>query len=265
MAFLLSGIVCGLFVIGISVAHLVVQSGDVGTAALLSGWRTIGTLVVLIVTTAAIMPHIGLTGYHCRLIWLGRTTIEMVRTHAVQLGSDACEYEPADGGLGTCDRSGQSTRRTRMDPTRAVRQTHTAMLRDGTMCSGRSAGRWTCTLASSHMSMRARMPERRILHWLDGDGRELAVALILERTGKKVCYAGRAVRNLDSGMLLIRYTDLRFDATASAFKQCQPLFLPRDALRWQESSRVVGAFGLGEASEVEQIQQGSNGHAHIPI
>jgi hypothetical protein len=100
IAFLLSGIVCGLFVIGISVAHLVVQSGDVGTAAFLSGWRTIGTLVVLIVTTAAIMPLIGLTGYHCRLIWLGRTTIEMVRTHAEQLGSDACECEPADGILG---------------------------------------------------------------------------------------------------------------------------------------------------------------------
>jgi hypothetical protein len=33
---------------------------------------------VLVVTGISVIPVLGLLGYHTRLIWLGRTTIEMV-------------------------------------------------------------------------------------------------------------------------------------------------------------------------------------------
>ena len=230
---------CGLFVIGIGVAHLVVQSRDVGTAAFLSGWRTIGTLVVLIVTTSAIMPLIGLTGYHCRLIWLGRTTIEMVRAPVGEPGEMHISATQLTGLLawGPCDRSGQSTRQTRMDPTRAVRPTHTATLRGGTTCSGRSAGRWTCTLAFSHTSMRARMPERRILHSLDLDGKWERFVL----HGRAVRISDRQLHVVDTGHRHRLRTLQHLHPVMSAGWRISRVSLEsgtRDAFWWRESSRA---------------------------
>lgn len=77
-AFLLSACTAAAFVIGISIAHLVLRGTQIGGTEFWTSWRTIGTLIVLIVTFAAALPLMALTGYHAYLIWHGRTTIETV-------------------------------------------------------------------------------------------------------------------------------------------------------------------------------------------
>ena len=79
VAFLLSACMAAFFVIGTSIAHLVLRGTQVGGTEFWTSWRTIGTLIVLVVTTAAALPLVGLAGYHAYLIWQGRTTIETVR------------------------------------------------------------------------------------------------------------------------------------------------------------------------------------------
>jgi len=79
IAFLISAIITALFVIGITVAHMEVRANAVGSHDFLLEWRTLGSLVVGILTIASVLPVMGLFVYHCRLIWLGRTTIEMLR------------------------------------------------------------------------------------------------------------------------------------------------------------------------------------------
>ena len=64
--------------VGTSIAHLVSRIRHTDEGEYWKEWRVIGTIVMLVITVASIVPVVGLLGYHCRLIWLSRTTIEMV-------------------------------------------------------------------------------------------------------------------------------------------------------------------------------------------
>jgi len=80
IAFLISAVICAFLAIGTSIAHLVIrirESRNVGDS-FFGDWRNVGTIVVLVITGISVIPVLGLLGYHTRLIWLGRTTIEMV-------------------------------------------------------------------------------------------------------------------------------------------------------------------------------------------
>ena len=84
IAFLVSACFCGLFVVGVSAAHLCIRAKYAGAAAFLKDWRTAGSLAVAALVLAFVFPVFGLLCYHIRLIWLARTTIEMVSVRRVR-------------------------------------------------------------------------------------------------------------------------------------------------------------------------------------
>ena len=81
IAFLVSSAISGSVILGASIAHLVIRAKHTSGHVFWREWRTLGTLIVLVITAVSLGPIVGLLGYHCRLIWLGRTTIEMVSSN----------------------------------------------------------------------------------------------------------------------------------------------------------------------------------------
>ncbi|KAK9898629.1 hypothetical protein P389DRAFT_167155 [Cystobasidium minutum MCA 4210] len=77
VACLIAAVICCAFTIGVSIAHLArkASSGD----GFWNDWRNIGSIILLALSTAVAIPISGLLAYHCRLIWLSKTTIEILR------------------------------------------------------------------------------------------------------------------------------------------------------------------------------------------
>jgi hypothetical protein len=70
--------------IAFSAAHLVGAHHDralTGNHKMFDTWEEIGSLCTVIVSFLVMLPIGALLFYHFRLIWLGRTTIEMVLRH----------------------------------------------------------------------------------------------------------------------------------------------------------------------------------------
>ncbi|KAM0754656.1 hypothetical protein T439DRAFT_377104 [Meredithblackwellia eburnea MCA 4105] len=73
IAFLISAILCSIYAIAFSAWHASNQwSSNLR-------WDTIGSIVVAVLAFALLCPIFGLFGYHCKLLWENRTTIEMLR------------------------------------------------------------------------------------------------------------------------------------------------------------------------------------------
>ena len=78
IAFLVSAVICVLFAIGVSIAHLVQGSAQDGS--FWDDWSNIGSIALIVLTAGIGMPVMGLLCYHCRLMWISKTTIEVVST-----------------------------------------------------------------------------------------------------------------------------------------------------------------------------------------
>lgn len=76
IAFLISTVVCSASTLGVSAAHMARSASN--DESFFDNWRNIGSIALLVITTAVTIPILGLLAYHCRLIWLSRTTIEIV-------------------------------------------------------------------------------------------------------------------------------------------------------------------------------------------
>lgn len=78
IAFLLATIVCLAFAVGVSAAHLARKASSANGSSFWDDWRNIGSIALIVLSVAVMIPITGLFGYHCRLIWLSKTTIEIV-------------------------------------------------------------------------------------------------------------------------------------------------------------------------------------------
>lgn len=73
LAFVISAVLAIILVLALSIARAA------SARPVLSSYSAIGSLIVAILCVAVGVPIGGLLSYHLRLIWLGTTTIEMVR------------------------------------------------------------------------------------------------------------------------------------------------------------------------------------------
>lgn len=83
IAFLVSATICAIYAIAFSawhIAHKHKQAAASGTHW--ATWDVIGSFIVALLAFALVCPIGGLLGYHLRLLWINRTTIEMVRRGA---------------------------------------------------------------------------------------------------------------------------------------------------------------------------------------
>jgi len=100
-AFVVSGVLCASLAVAASIFHIVLARDARLNGRWLQGWEEIGSLVVGILALAILIPKVGLLGYHLRyslasllqpqsneiyrLVWMGKTTIEMVSHQAIFL------------------------------------------------------------------------------------------------------------------------------------------------------------------------------------
>ena len=68
-AFVTASTLCGFFVVGVSIAHIVLASNEREDGSVLQGWEEIGALAVAIAAVAVLLPLLGLLGYHLRLVF----------------------------------------------------------------------------------------------------------------------------------------------------------------------------------------------------
>lgn len=83
IAFLVSAIVCAVYAVAFSawhIAHAHKQAQEEGREW--ATWDVVGAFVVAVLAFGLACPIMGLFGYHVRLLWANRTTIEMVRFQA---------------------------------------------------------------------------------------------------------------------------------------------------------------------------------------
>jgi hypothetical protein len=80
IVFLISTVLLAIYVIVFSIIHLVINHKKYsGTSTdAISRWDSVGSVIVIILSFAVVVPIGGLLGYHLRLMWMNRTTIEMV-------------------------------------------------------------------------------------------------------------------------------------------------------------------------------------------
>ena len=78
IACLIAAVICCAFTIGVSIAHLAQKASSSGGGDFWNDWRNIGSIILLTLSAAVMIPIGGLLAYHCRLIWLSKTTIEIV-------------------------------------------------------------------------------------------------------------------------------------------------------------------------------------------
>lgn len=84
IAFLVSATICAVYAVGFSawhIAHKHSQAAANGTTW--ATWDVIGSFIVAILAFVLFCPIAGLLGYHVRLLWSNRTTIEMVSPFAL--------------------------------------------------------------------------------------------------------------------------------------------------------------------------------------
>lgn len=161
MVFLISTTLCALLVVGVSVAHLVIRATAVGANAFLKDWRTAGTLAVLAITIFTALPIIGLLVYHTRLIWLGRTTIEMVSCVATSFSSVHAHKAFVSGSFG------HDTLRAQLANQLIRMRTQDALI----ILFQAYVDRWTCTLPLTRTAWYRSILDKQILHsriWVIG-------------------------------------------------------------------------------------------------
>lgn len=83
LAFLAASLVSGSYALAFSAWHIYRRSTLEPAAGWAARWDTVGSFVVIGLTTACLVPLAGLAGYHARLCLTNRTTIEMVRLRLV--------------------------------------------------------------------------------------------------------------------------------------------------------------------------------------
>ena len=76
IVFLTSAVVCAFYAIAFTIYHVVYALTEIDE----TGWRwdTVGAVVTAVLTVVFVTPIAGLLGYHTRLMWSNRTTIELV-------------------------------------------------------------------------------------------------------------------------------------------------------------------------------------------
>ncbi|KWU42459.1 zf-DHHC-domain-containing protein [Rhodotorula sp. JG-1b] len=82
IVFLTSAVVCAVYALAFTLYHIV----HALTEADSTGWRwdTIGAVVTAVLAVVFVTPIAGLLGYHIRLMWSNRTTIELLRPAALR-------------------------------------------------------------------------------------------------------------------------------------------------------------------------------------
>ncbi|GAA5961039.1 hypothetical protein JCM8115_002667 [Rhodotorula mucilaginosa] len=82
IVFLTSAVVCAFYAIAFTIYHVVYALTEIDE----TGWRwdTVGAVVTAVLTVVFVTPIAGLLGYHTRLMWSNRTTIELLRPAALR-------------------------------------------------------------------------------------------------------------------------------------------------------------------------------------
>lgn len=112
LAFLVSTTFCILLAVGFSIAHTVLANTNAANGVRpLSTYQQIGSLIVAIAAFFLGLPVIGLLGYHVRLLWLGRTTIEMVRSRVLGLHliARSSAIDPSTRPIGPCSATARTS------------------------------------------------------------------------------------------------------------------------------------------------------------
>ncbi|GAA6009423.1 uncharacterized protein JCM10292_004287 [Rhodotorula paludigena] len=94
LAFLAASLVSGSYALAFSAWHIYRRSTLEPTAGWAARWDTVGSFVVIGLTTACLVPLAGLAGYHARLCLTNRTTIEMLRPAASRAVLSPLTSEP---------------------------------------------------------------------------------------------------------------------------------------------------------------------------
>ncbi|KAI5481635.1 hypothetical protein MNV49_002861 [Pseudohyphozyma bogoriensis] len=93
-AFLVSAIFCTIYAIAFSSWHISRRAARAAPGESWAGrWDVAGSFVVAVLSFALFCPIAGLFGYHVRLVWVNRTTIEMLRPKGDRSGA----INPVDG------------------------------------------------------------------------------------------------------------------------------------------------------------------------
>ncbi|GJN94078.1 hypothetical protein Rhopal_007142-T1 [Rhodotorula paludigena] len=94
LAFLAASLVSGCYALAFSAWHIYRRSTLEPTAGWAARWDTVGSFVVIGLTTACLVPLAGLAAYHARLCLTNRTTIEMLRPAASRAALSPLTSEP---------------------------------------------------------------------------------------------------------------------------------------------------------------------------
>lgn len=82
IVFLTSAVACAFYAIAFTLYHVVYALTEADS----TGWRwdTVGAVVTAVLAVVVVTPIAGLLGYHIRLMWSNRTTIELLRPAALR-------------------------------------------------------------------------------------------------------------------------------------------------------------------------------------